>query len=97
VVTGSSDDTTRVWDAKTGAELLTLSTPNNWMAVPEWSPKGDLLAVGLFSFDKPSAPVEVFRVWQSTEELIAYAKQCCVWRDLTPEERQQFGLPEREP
>jgi WD40 repeat protein/DNA-binding CsgD family transcriptional regulator/tRNA A-37 threonylcarbamoyl transferase component Bud32 len=95
VVTGSSDDTTRVWDAETGAELLTLSTPNNWLAIPEWSPKGDLLAVGVFSFDTPSTPVEVFRVWQSTEELIAYARECCVFRELTPEEREQFGLPER--
>jgi hypothetical protein len=31
-------------------------------------------------------------VWQSTEELIQYAKECCVFRELTPEERQQFGL-----
>jgi hypothetical protein len=33
-------------------------------------------------------------VWQSTEDLIAYAYDCCVFRDLMPEEREQFGLPE---
>ena len=32
---------------------------------------------------------------QSTEDLISYTKECCVTRELTPEERQQFGLPER--
>jgi len=36
--------------------------------------------------------VSVWRVWQSKEELLAYAKQCCVIRQLTPQERQQFGL-----
>ena len=36
------------------------------------------------------------RVWQSTEDLIHYAYDCCVWRELTPEEREQFGLPEKE-
>jgi len=30
-----------------------------------------------------------------TEDLIAYTKECCVTRELRPEERQQFGLPER--
>jgi len=33
------------------------------------------------------------RAWQSTQELIDYAKECCVIRDLTKEERTQFGLP----
>ena len=32
-------------------------------------------------------------VEHSVEELIAYAKSCCVLRELTPEERDQFGLP----
>jgi len=31
-------------------------------------------------------------VWQSKEELIEYAKHCCVIRALSPQERQQFGL-----
>jgi len=32
-------------------------------------------------------------VWQTTEDLIDYVKECCVFRELTPEEREQFGLP----
>ena len=41
-------------------------------------------------------PIQVWRVWQTTEELIAYAKECCVFRQLTPAEREQFGLPAAE-
>jgi WD40 repeat protein len=94
IATGSTDDTTRIWDAETGAEFLTLTTPTDWSVTPQWSPTGDLLAVGLWSFDTPSK-TEVWRVWQSTEDLVAYAKECCVFRELTPEERSQFGLPPR--
>jgi len=36
--------------------------------------------------------VSVWRVWQSKGELIDYARQCCVIRQLTLQERQQFGL-----
>jgi WD40 repeat protein len=92
IVTGSTDDTTRIWDASSGSELLTLSTPNDWEVAPEWSPDGQFIAVGAFSLDG-SAASEVWRVWQSTEELIAYAKECCVFRQLTAQEREQFGLP----
>ena len=28
-------------------------------------------------------------------EMIEYAKECCLLRDLTPEERELFGLPPR--
>jgi hypothetical protein len=35
----------------------------------------------------------VVRVWSSTEELIEYAYDCCVIRQLTAEERAQLGLP----
>ncbi len=41
----------------------------------------------------PDGPMSIFNIWQSREELIELAKECCVFRDLTPEERQQFGLP----
>jgi WD40 repeat protein len=94
IVTGSTDGTTRIWNTATAAELLTLSTSGNWGVLPKWSPDGKYMAVGVGSFEQSSTS-EVWRVWQSAEELIAYAKECCVWRDLTPEERQQFGLPER--
>jgi hypothetical protein len=49
-----------------------------------------VLTTGLFD------AVDIHPVWQSTDDLIAYARECCVWRELTSEERQQFGLPPRE-
>jgi WD40 repeat protein len=91
IASGSTDDTTRIWDATTGAELLTLPTPSNWEVSVAWSPDGQYLAVSTNSFDVPGK-AEVWRVWQSTEELIQYARDCCVFRELTPEERAQFGL-----
>jgi WD40 repeat protein len=94
VVSSSTDGTTRIWDAETGAELLTLSTPGNWWITPDWSPDGDLLLVSISNNVSPGQS-GVWRVWQSTRELIDYAKECCVFRELTAEEREIFGLPER--
>jgi hypothetical protein len=54
----------------------------------DWSPDGNHL-IGAAQTDS----VPLYRVWQTTGDLIAYAKECCVARALTPEERQQFGLP----
>jgi hypothetical protein len=36
--------------------------------------------------------VSVWSVWQTTQELVDYAKECCVFRELTEAERVQFGL-----
>jgi len=38
---------------------------------------------------------KIFPAWHSAQELIDYAKECCVVRELTVEEREQFGLPSR--
>jgi hypothetical protein len=37
----------------------------------------------------------LYPAWQTKEELIDYAKECCLVHELTPEEREVFGLPER--
>jgi WD40 repeat protein len=87
VVTASADGTIRIWDASTGAELLNLSIPAQYMSFVRWSPDGQHLATGAGG----SSPA-LYRIWQSTQELLAYAKQCCVIRQLTPQERKQFGL-----
>jgi WD40 repeat protein/DNA-binding SARP family transcriptional activator len=92
IVSGSTDDTTRIWDAQTGAELLTLPTPADWNIIPDWSPDGQFLLVSISNLLSPGRS-GVWRVWQTTQELIDYAKECCVFRQLTAEERQQFGLP----
>jgi WD40 repeat protein/DNA-binding SARP family transcriptional activator len=88
VFSTSIDGTTRIWDAATGAELLRLPTPTIWWVDATWSPTGKYLAtVG------DNQPTRLWRVWQSTQELIDYARQCCVVRELTAKEREQFGLP----
>ena len=91
IVSGSTDDTTRIWDAQTGAELLTLPTPGDWNVLPQWSPDGKYLLVSIQNLVSPGRS-GVWRVWQTTQELVDYAKECCVIRELTEEERAQFGL-----
>jgi WD40 repeat protein len=87
VTTASNDGTARVWDAATGDELLTLSLPVGYGLMSWWSPDGRYLAIA-----GHETLISVWRVWQSTEDLIAYAKECCVFRELSGEELTQFGL-----
>jgi hypothetical protein len=56
-----------------------------------WSPDGTHLLAADQTLNEPL----IRRAWQSTEQLIAHAYDCCVIRELTPQEREQFGLPER--
>jgi WD40 repeat protein len=91
IASGSTDDTTRIWDAQTGAELLTLPTPGDAYVIPDWSPDGQFLLVSITNQLSPGRS-GVWRVWQTTQELIDYAKECCVFRELTEAERAQFGL-----
>jgi WD40 repeat protein len=89
VISGDHTGNLFVWDAETGGEVNRYYKPG-MSAGQKWSPDGTrVLLTGL------GAP-EIRPVWQSTEELIAYAYECCVWRALTAEEREQFGLPPAE-
>jgi WD40 repeat protein/transcriptional regulator with XRE-family HTH domain len=74
----------KVWDVGTGSEVMRFQVPGFTTSV-DWSSDGKYLIA-------PADQVVIARVWQSTDELIQYAKECCVFRELTPEERQQFGL-----
>jgi len=76
-----------IWDAETGVEVYRANFPGSVVGV-EWSPDGRYIIVtGNFS------PTTILRVWSSTQELIDYAKECCIFRTLNPEEREMFGLP----
>jgi WD40 repeat protein len=79
-----------IWDILSGDEVYRDQTFNTGYTV-DWSPDGKYL---LLSGEFSNTP-EIRRVWQSKEELIAFAKECCAWRELTPAERAQFGLEER--
>jgi WD40 repeat protein len=89
IASGDESGEVKVWDAATGEVVLSFRAPDAVYSV-NWSPDGKyIIAGGYFN------PPVVRHAWQSTEDLIAYARECCVTRDLTPEERRQFGLLER--
>ncbi len=89
VASGDNSGPVKVWDASTGAEVLDFKVPGYINRV-EWSPDGHFLIVS-GGFEVPV----VRRAWQSTEELVDYARECCVFRELTDAEREQYGLPAR--
>jgi WD40 repeat protein len=86
LVSGDAAGNVLIWDAQTGGEVNRYNVGGSTY-YQKWSPDGTrLLTTGFF--DAP----EIRPVWQSTEELIEYAYDCCVFRELTAEEREQFGL-----
>ena len=87
LLTSDRGSNVNVWDIASGTEVASFTFPSNWVAL--LSPDGHQVMVAPW----PDGPVSIFSIWQSREELIELAKECCVFRDLTPEERQQFGLP----
>jgi WD40 repeat protein len=89
IVSSDESGEVKVWDAATGGVVLSLRAPGAVYSV-NWSPDGKFIIAGGY-FDPPV----VRRAWQSTQDLIAHAQECCVTRELTGAERQQFGLPQR--
>jgi WD40 repeat protein len=79
----SQDNTARIWDASTGELLQTFTGHGSGGYGLAWSPSGNRIAV-VGEFDTPI----IERVWPFTQALIDEAHDCCVFRDLTPEERQ---------
>jgi WD40 repeat protein/class 3 adenylate cyclase len=87
IASGDDAGEVKVWDAATGGEIDGFAAAGAVWNV-DWSADGRyVIASGEFN------PPVVRRVWPSTEELIAHARQCCASRELTPEEREQFRLP----
>ncbi|MGD9047858.1 MAG: hypothetical protein PVF77_07380, partial [Anaerolineae bacterium] len=75
----------KMFDATSGNEIVSfdIGVP----AFASWSPNGKQIAISDWDGN-----LRIYPAWQSLEELIDYAKDCCVFRQLTPEEREQFGL-----
>jgi WD40 repeat protein len=84
---GFANKSVKIWDAVTGEEFLSFFVAGAPLS-NEWSPDGMHVIV---TGDGLNEPV-IKQVWHSTEELIEFARECCVSRELTPEEREQFGL-----
>jgi WD40 repeat protein len=78
----------KVFDASTGNELINydIGSPSD----ASWAPNGKQIAISDWDGN-----LTVYPAWQSLEELDGYARECCVFRQLTAEEREQFGLPAR--
>jgi WD40 repeat protein len=89
ILTVGADGTGRVWDVESGAGLIVYDIGG--FPSGGYSPDGTkvLLATG-------DGTTRIFPTWHDPQELIDYAKECCIVRELTPEEREQFGLPEKE-
>ena len=85
---GFANKSVKIWNAQTGEEFLSFFVPGAPLSI-SWSPDGTHIII---TGDGMIEPV-IKRVWASKEELIEYAYDCCVTRELTPEEREQFGLP----
>ena len=91
IIIGSHDNIARVWDLATGTQLLGYKVGG--ASFPSYSPDGSRVALGITSGTEGG--LQIFPTWHSAEELIAYAREHCVFRELTAEERGLFGLPER--
>ena len=88
IYTLAGDGTYRTFDAITGIELLVYET-GGWPA-GSLSPDGTQMLIG-----SNDGATSIYPTWATPEELIDYARECCVLRELTSEERDLFGLPPR--
>ncbi len=91
VVTVSNDRTAIVWDAATGAPLLTLEGHGDDVLAVDWARDGTYIVTA--GADKMA---KMWRVFPTTGNLIEYAEACCAVRELTQAEREQFGLLQEE-
>ncbi len=79
------DGSAKVWDSNSGTELISYDYPG-WVDAG-YSPDGTQIVIA-----SNLGTLDIYPTWQSTQELIDYARFCCLVRQLTPEERSLFGL-----
>ena len=91
LVIGGGNEVATAWDIATGVELFNYEVCGYVLA--EYSPDGTKMLT--VNFEEDQARVQIFPTWQSPEELVEYAKECCVVHELTADERDLFGLPPR--
>lgn len=87
LVTASTDNTARIWDVRTGNELVSITSPDIGFLSADWSPGGDALLLV-----SGGGIVQEWFAWQQPDALVAFARDCCLIRALTPDERLRFGL-----
>ena len=84
---GGIDGKARIYQANSEIELLVYDVGGGCV-MAEYSPDHKQILIGTFAGD-----LMIFPTWHSPEELIDYAKEHKVFRQLTAEERERFGLP----
>jgi WD40 repeat protein len=92
-VTASEDGTSNLWlisgeTRVTGINLLTFARHTSIVYDAAWSPDGTRVITA-----SGDSTAKLWRIWPTLSELVVFADQCCVIRELSLEERQQFGLP----
>ena len=80
----------RSWNAETGDVLFSFTTEGVPVSI-HWHPGGERVSITGTGIHNPI----IRRAWESTDDAIADAYDCCVTRELTAEERELYGLPER--
>ena len=91
IIIGGHDGVARIWDLASGTQLFGYEVGG--FNRPVYSPDGRWVLIGCTEGNE--GKLQIFPTWHSAEELIAYARERCVFRELTAEERVLFGLPER--
>jgi WD40 repeat protein len=87
--TAAGDGTVRIFDIETGVELLVYEI-GGWTSA-DLSPDTTQLLVA-----NTEGEAYIYPVWETAADLVDYARDCCLVYELTPEEREQFGLPPEE-
>ena len=89
ILISGHDGAVKVWDMQQGVQLLSYELGG--FATGDYSPDGKHILIG--TTEGSFGSLQVFPTWHSTQELIDYARQHQVFRQLTQEERVRFGLP----
>lgn len=84
----AQNDGTVTIQTLSGDLVYSIVDPNLLLYDVAWSPDGRYVAT-LDRYDS----LKVWPVWPTTDALVSYAQACCLAREFTAAERQQFGLP----
>ncbi len=89
VLTSSEDETARLWDVKTGKEIRRFTGHTNDVNNVAFSPDGKYILTASFDYTA--------RLWLTDIADTIQAVCAVLTRDLTPDERIQFGISDQDP
>jgi WD40 repeat protein len=87
IASSGVDGVVSVMDLRSGLEVLHHPIGMAINSV-DWSPDGTKILISYVG------RIVILPVWNTTQELIDYAHECCVVRELAPADRQMYGLPQ---